>query len=65
MVDPTVLLHFLKCFKFELSPVIKGSNLLYKGRIYSRNKEHHLFLQTRVLLGLHFLKYQEEHFQVS
>ena len=65
MVDPAVLLHFLKCFKIKLSPLIKGSNLLYKDMIYSRNKEHHLLLQKRVLLELHFLKCQEEHFQIN
>ena len=57
MVDLAVPLHFLKCLKFELSPLIKGSNLLYKDRIYSRNKEQHL------LLVLHFLKFQISNFQ--
>ena len=57
MVDHAVPLHFLKCLKFELSPLIKGSNLLYKDRIYSRNKEQHL------LLVLHFLKFQFQIFK--
>ena len=53
MVDLTVPLHILNCFKFEQSPLIKDSNLLYRDRIYSKNKEHKEFsrlLKSNLLL---------------
>ena len=45
MVDSTVSLGF----KFKKSFLIKDSNLLYKNRTYSANKEQNLLKQERVL----------------
>ena len=50
VADFTVRLRF----KFKLSLLIKGSNLLCKGTAYSFNKEQHLLKRKRTLLALNF-----------